>query len=75
MTLEREMAGALLAFARSGMPTSPTLGRWPAFEPANPSLVWLAPRSQVVAWPHFADMTLFDGATTAVRPTPARPRD
>lgn len=72
--LEREMSDALLAFARTGAPSSPTLGRWPAVHPAVPRLVRLAPRSEVVAWPHWNDMALFAGATTP-RPAGARPRD
>jgi len=74
LSLEREMSGALLAFARTGVPASPTLGAWPAFAPAAPRLVWLAPESKAIAWPHFADMHLFAGAADA-RPANARPRD
>lgn len=74
VSLEREMASALLAFARGGVPVSPTIGRWPAFDTAAPRLVWLAPDSRTIAWPHVADMTLFAGAATTIRPA-ARPRD
>lgn len=75
LSLEREMAGALLAFARGGVPISPAVGRWPAFEAANPRLVWLAPESRVIAWPHIAEMVLFQGASAAQRPASPRPRD
>jgi para-nitrobenzyl esterase len=75
VSLEREMAGALLAFARGGIPASPVVGRWPMFDAAAPRLVWLAPESRAMAWPHFADMALFRGDTVPPRPTPARPRD
>jgi para-nitrobenzyl esterase len=74
VSLEREMASALLAFARGGVPVSPTIGRWPAFDAAAPRLVWLAPESRTIAWPHFADTPLFDAAATAPRPA-TRPRD
>ena len=75
VSLEAEMAGALLAFARGGVPISPTLGRWPAFDPAVPRLVWLGTDSRVIAWPHAADFALFGSTTPAVRPASARPRD
>lgn len=74
LTLEREMSDALIAFARTGVPVSPTIGRWPAFAPANPRLVWLAPDSRTIAWPHFADMPLLRAAA-AMRPAADRPRD
>ncbi len=74
VSLEREMASALLAFARGGVPVSPTIGRWPAFDAAAPRLVWLAPESRTIAWPHFADTPLFEAAATAPRPA-SRPRD
>ncbi len=75
VSLEREMAGALLAFARGGVPVSPTIGRWPVFDVRTPRLVWLAPQSRVMAWPHIADMPLFAGAVATPRPPAARPRD
>ena len=74
VTLEREMSDALLAFARGGRPVSPALGQWPAFDPAAPRLVWLAPESRIVAWPHFADMELLRGPN-APRPGDGKPRD
>jgi para-nitrobenzyl esterase len=74
VSLEREMSDALLAFARSGVPASPSLGAWPALDPSAPRLVWLAPESRVIAWPHYADMALFAGAAE-LRPAPDRPRD
>jgi para-nitrobenzyl esterase len=74
-TLEAEMSGALLAFARTGVPTSPVLGRWPAFDPAKPKLVWLGVDSKVIAWPHFADMALFGAIKPEPRPAGTRPRD
>jgi para-nitrobenzyl esterase len=75
VSLEREMAGALLAFARGGVPVSPTIGRWPAFDANAPRLVWLAHESRVIAWPHLADMALFENAAASPRPAPSRPRD
>jgi para-nitrobenzyl esterase len=74
VSLEAEMSAALLSFARTGVPISPALGRWPAFQPGEPRLVWLAPESRVIAWPHFADMALFP-KVAPVRPSGARPRD
>lgn len=74
VSLEAEMSAALLSFARNSVPVSPALGRWPAFDAAEPRLVWLAPESRVVAWPHFTDMRLFPSAA-ATRPGGARPRD
>lgn len=71
-SLEREMSGALVAFARTGIPASPA-GRWPAFDPAAPRLMWLGLESRIAAWPHFADMRLFAGEA-ADRPAGA-PRD
>jgi para-nitrobenzyl esterase len=69
------MAAALLAFARGGVPVSPTVGRWPAFDATSPRLVWLAPESRVIGWPHFGDIGLFENAATSQRPAPTRPRD
>ncbi|SOB78503.1 para-nitrobenzyl esterase [Sphingomonas guangdongensis] len=74
LTLEREMSAALLSFARTGRPSSPSVGAWPAFKPDAPALVWLAPESRGMAWPHFADLALFAGVPPAPR-TPARARD
>lgn len=73
--LEREMSGALLAFARTGVPAGPVTGRWPAFDPAAPRLVWLAPESRVIDWSHARNMALFEGAVPPLRATGARPRD
>ena len=72
--LEREMSAALLAFARNGLPSSPTVGRWPRFSPDRPQLVWLGTESRIVAWPHFADMPRFNGASSVTRDS-RRPRD
>ncbi len=74
-TLEREMSDALIAFARTGVPTSPTIGAWPAFSPTDPRLVWLAPASRTVAWPHYADLSLLGQVGAAPRPAGSRPRD
>ncbi|HEX7709852.1 MAG TPA: carboxylesterase family protein [Sphingomonadaceae bacterium] len=76
-SLEREMSEALLAFARSGVPQSPSLGPWPAFDPSAPRLAWLDVQSRIVSWPHFADLALFasDKGTNVPRPSNARPRD
>lgn len=73
--LEDEMAGALLAFARTGVPTSAEVGTWPAFDPAKPRLVWLGAPSRVVPWPHYADLAMLSGAATEARPAGPRPRD
>lgn len=73
--LENEMAGALLAFARSGVPQSAKVGKWPAFDPAKPRVVWLAEQPQTVPWPHLADMPLLESSAPQTRTSPARPRD
>ncbi len=73
--LENEMAGALLSFARSGVPTSATLGTWPAFSDGRPRLVWLGEKSSIAAWPHLMDFPLLRGGTAPSRPTSTRPRD
>ncbi len=73
--LETEMAGALLAFARTGTPQSARLGKWPAFNPASPRLVWLAEQSRVMPWPHLADMPLLETGGPQSRPASTRPRD
>lgn len=75
VSLEAEMSGALLTFARGGQPISPSLGAWPAFDPAAPRLIWLGVESRVAAWPHFADMQLFADTPVGDRPQGARPRD
>jgi para-nitrobenzyl esterase len=75
LSLENEMVGALLAFARGGVPISSTIDRWPAFDASTPRLVWLAPQSRVIAWPHVADMALFHNSTGAPGPATSRPRD
>jgi len=74
-TLEAEMSGALLAFARGGKPVSATVGQWPVFDPAAPRLAWLGVQSRIAAWPHFADITLFADAPVGERPQGGRPRD
>lgn len=74
-SVEKEMAGALLSFARIGVPTSATVGAWPAFAVNRPQLVWLGEKSEVVAWPHLADFPLLQGGPTLARPAPSRPRD
>nr|AGU11497.1 Carboxylesterase family [uncultured organism] len=75
VSLEAEMSGALLAFARGGVPVSRMAGSWPKFDPAAPKLVWLAPDSKVIAWPHYADMDLLANAAPVPSIGPARPRD
>lgn len=72
--LEREMSDALLAFARTGSPASPRLGRWPRFDPASPRLAVLGEPSHAAAWPHYADLALFNETDMAIAP-PSRPRD
>ncbi|MCX7283196.1 MAG: carboxylesterase family protein [Novosphingobium sp.] len=74
-SLEAEMAGALLSFARTGVPSSATLGPWPAFNPARPQLIWLGEKPAAVAWPHMSDFPLLQGGPALARPAPARPRD
>ncbi|ATY31050.1 carboxylesterase/lipase family protein [Sphingomonas psychrotolerans] len=71
-SLEGVMSGALLAFAHTGVPRGPG-GVWPAFDPAAPRLMWLAPESRVAPWPHHADMGLFAGGER--RSSGGRPRD
>ncbi|MDT0510000.1 carboxylesterase family protein [Novosphingobium sp. MMS21-SN21R] len=73
--LEDEMASALLSFARTGVPNSPAIGRWPAFNPKKPHLVLLDLKPQTMNWPHFADMPLL-AAPPEPRPvTGTRVRD
>jgi len=74
VSLEREMSDALLAFAHTGTPSSPSLGAWPRFTPEAPRLVWLAPDSRAIAWPHFGDLPLLAEMPQA-EARPARPRD
>lgn len=74
LTLERDMAAALLAFARTGTPSSPVIGSWPAARLDAPRIVRLAPTSAILPWPHFADMALFAGAPPPAEPR-SRPRD
>lgn len=75
LALEREMSGALLAFARGGMPVSDQVGRWPVFAADAPKLVWLDTVSRVMPWPHFADMALLRRAMRTERANGTRPRD
>lgn len=75
ISLERTMSDALLAFARTGRPTSAAVGAWPAFDPAAPRLMWLGEDQRAIAWPHFADMGLFAGTPPEGRTTGTRPRD
>ncbi len=74
-SLEAQMSGALLSFAREGKPVSTGLGAWPAFDPRSPRLMLLGLPSRIVAWPHHADMTLFGNAPVIERTQGARPRD
>jgi para-nitrobenzyl esterase len=73
--LEAEMAGALLVFARTGAPTSPRLGRWPAFDPVQPRLVELGLEPKVIDWPHFAHLGLFRVAAGQPGPQVGGTRD
>lgn len=73
--LEDTMAGALLSFARSGVPVSAPIGAWPAFDPARPRLVKLDEAPHVIAWPHFADMALFTVTAPPSGPSGGRARD
>ncbi|GHC90110.1 carboxylesterase/lipase family protein [Novosphingobium pokkalii] len=72
--LEDTMAGALLAFARSGVPQSAPIGPWPALDSRRPRLVLLGEQPAVIPWPHWADMAKF-GSASAEAPRSARPRD
>lgn len=74
-TLENEMATAIVSFARSGVPQSPGLGRWPAFDPKRPRLVWLGETQSAVAWPHFADMARLGPPVAEPSRAANRPRD
>ena len=73
--LEAEMSSALLAFARNGFPVSPQVGAWPRFVPDRPQLVRLAPESRVIAWSHYADLSLFAEKESPAPPDGRRPRD
>jgi para-nitrobenzyl esterase len=73
--LEEDMAGALLAFARTGLPASATIGNWPAFGMRKPKLVLLGERSRIIAWPHLPDMPLLGGSAPEQRAAGAKPRD
>jgi para-nitrobenzyl esterase len=73
--LESEMAGALLAFARTGVPQSQRLGPWPRLDPQQPRLALLSLDPAITPWPHWADMDLFPGATLPVVPAGRQPRD
>ena len=75
VTLEAEMSSALLAFARNGVPASPQLGRWPAFSANAPKLVWLAPQSRIIDWPHFAEIPLLAGIADPGANRTGKPRD
>jgi para-nitrobenzyl esterase len=75
LSLQAEMSGALLAFARSGRPASPGLGVWRVFDPAVPRLAWLGLDSHIAPWPHFADIGLFGPTLGEERRRGDRPRD
>jgi para-nitrobenzyl esterase len=75
VALETEMSGALLSFARTGVPLSPKLGRWPAFDPAKPRLAVLGVESLIADWPHYAHFGLFQIGAQPTRLSGARPRD
>lgn len=73
--LEREMAGAIVSFARDGVPQSAGIGRWPAFNAGKPRLVWLGETQGIVGWPHFADMARLGPPMAEPNRAPNRPRD
>ncbi|WP_068078517.1 carboxylesterase/lipase family protein [Novosphingobium lentum] len=75
LSLEAEMSGALLAFARTDVPASPAIGTWPAYMPAHPQLVELGLHSQVIDWPHASELPLFAESADQPRPAGSRPRD
>ena len=74
LSLEAEMAQALLNFARGRVPIGPRVGAWPRFDSAARRLVWLGLESKAIDWPHFADMRRF-GQAESERRTEAKPRD
>lgn len=73
--IEDEMAAALVAFAMTGQPRSNLAGRWPAFDPAKPRLVWLGEKTQVVAWPNLVAMNLLRTPLLEPRAAGTKPRD
>ncbi|QYE33775.1 carboxylesterase family protein [Polymorphobacter sp. PAMC 29334] len=58
------MTASLVAFARSGIPTTPAL-EWPRYDPAKPMLAELGTTAGVAAWP---DSRKFDFFRTQERP-------
>lgn len=74
-SLEEEMAGALLSFARTGVPASARIGIWPANTADRPRLVWLGENPAITAWPHARDFGLLRGVMVPARPPAGRPRD
>jgi len=76
VALEEEMAGALLAFARSGVPQSARTGHWPRLDLSQPQLVTLSLEPAIARWPHWVDMALFHAAAAPPPPPEGRrPRD
>lgn len=73
--LEDEMAGALLAFARTGVPIGEKFGKWPEFHPAHPRVAWLSEQPQIRFWPRFSEMTLLQPGTPQPRQAANSPRD
>lgn len=74
-SLENEMAGALLAFARTGTPRSPAIGDWPLFRTDSSKLAWLGEKTTIVSWPHLQDFDLVRGPAPLAGPAAGRPRD
>jgi para-nitrobenzyl esterase len=74
-SLEEEMAGALLSFARTDVPASTRIGIWPAYTADHPRLVWLGESPAIMAWPHAHDFGLLRGPTVSARPAAGRPID
>ncbi|AIT82235.1 carboxylesterase/lipase family protein [Novosphingobium pentaromativorans] len=75
VNLETEMSDALLAFARTGVPASPALGRWPAFSPSHPRMVRLGLETEIIDWPHYAALPLLSDPAVQARTGGSRPRD
>lgn len=73
--LEDEMAGALLAFARTGIPRSPRIGDWPSFLPQAPRVVELSLDPKVIAWPNYLQTMLFVDTAAPMVPRQGAPRD
>jgi len=68
-----DMMDTLVAFARTGKPSSPGL-QWPTFDPATPRLVELGEAARLGDWPRADRLEFFEGAPTP-RGAPGAIRD